>query len=144
MKKLIVALTLLLTLAACAGSGTRTVAGVDTVLANTDGNSVVIVRKTGYAGVVPRISIFLDGEKVATLANDEVISLQVPPGERVLEAQFEGPSIIGVKRGEARFTNDGTAPQYFALTLDTTLFSATLQLRKVAAGYFASTAREGI
>ncbi len=141
MKKLIVGIALLLTLSACAGSGTRTVEGINQVIAEAGPNSIVISRNTGITGAIYRTNVLLNGEKIGTLGNDEVASFSVPQGRHTLEAQFEGPASIGVKKGVARFENDGTSPQYFTLTIKTGLIGAQFTLVQVTADSFDSTTR---
>lgn len=132
---------LVLFVGACAGSGTRDLAGIQSVITSADANSVVISRNTGFAGLVPRINIKLDGERAAALGNEEVVSFKVTPGEHTLEAQFEGASSIGVRKGVANFVNDGTSPQFFTISLKTGLIGAQLILIQVTAGSFGSTTR---
>jgi len=128
-------------LSACAGSGTRDLAGIQSVVASADANSVVISRNTGFVGLVPRINIKLDGERAAALGNEEVVSFRVTPGEHTLEAQFEGASSIGVKKGVATFVNDGTSPQFFTISLKSGLIGAELILIQVTADSFGATTR---
>lgn len=135
------AVLLLLTLAACAGTGTRDVEAIQNVVTAAGPNSVLVSRKTGLTGVVYRINIDLDGERVGSLANDEVITFEVPKGQHTLEAQFEGPASIGVKKGRVIFTNDGTSADYFTLSIQVNLFSTHMKLFKVTGESFLSTTR---
>ena len=52
--------------------------------------TIVIYRKSAYAGRLQRAGILVDGAKVANLGNDEAIAFDLPFGEHRIEVKFKG------------------------------------------------------
>lgn len=126
---------LLLSVAACTGTGTTDPNEINSLVAGAGGNTAIVARSTGFAGSAPRVFVFMDGTQVAALGNNEVDTFEATPGPHTLSLQFEGPS-IGLETNELAYDNDPSRPQYFVINMKQKFVGATMTISEVSASSF--------
>lgn len=132
-----IGLAMMGSLAACSGTGTTDPGSINQLLLAADGNTAIVKRDTGFAGSAPRVFVYMDGQQVAALGNNEVGTFQARPGKHSLALKFEGID-IGLRTNSLIYDNDPTRPQYFVITLKQGLLSATMNITEVSRDSFQS------
>ena len=135
--KVIAGLACVALLSACAGTGTTNVTEINSIIAQADGNTAIVARNTGFVGSAPRIFVFMNGQQVASLGNNEVGEFQTPPGRHQLSIKFEGPQ-IGLTTNTLTYNNDPSRPQFFVISLKQKFVGAEMTISEVSAESFSS------
>ena len=138
--KSLIALTSVLAIAGCAGTGTKDKNAINALIQNADGNTAIVARSTGFAGSAPRVAVLMDDQQVASLGNNEVGSFTASGGQHILSIDFEGPE-IGLRTNTLNYVNDPSKTQYFVITLESNLLGADMTISEVTASSFPSFVR---
>jgi hypothetical protein len=129
--KLAAALSIVAIASGCAGTGTRDVGQINTMLAEADGNTAFVLRSTGFAGSAVPIEVLQDGVVVESLSVNEVGEFKAEPGEHTLTLDFKGID-IGLTTKSLQYVNDPNRPQYFVISLTQRFMTAELSISEVS------------
>ena len=121
----------------CGGTGTTDSNQIGGMVLNADGDTALVARNTGFVGSAVKVSVVLDGQKVASLGNNEVGSFRASPGKHTVGLDFEGVELF-VKTNTITYDNDPDRPQYFVITLKKAVGGSTFSIAEVSESSFAS------
>jgi hypothetical protein len=74
-------------------------------------SKITITRTNEWSNRLRSYTLFLDGQKLGTIANDEIKSFEVPPGKHTLKA-----TINWLSSREQEFTIEGSEAKYFRVS----------------------------
>ena len=74
----------------CVGTGTRNFSSIQHVVDDSSATAVIVLRDTGFGGVIALLDINLNGSTIATLGNQEMTAHLVEPGNHVIQVAFTG------------------------------------------------------
>lgn len=110
--RLLAVLPLVLTLAACEGSGVSGRAEVFQKVEQADLNSVFLYRDNEFVGSAALFSVQVDGETVGTLGLNETVELKLAPGKRQVSVLTTGVLSATIKPARITFDQRGQGPRF--------------------------------
>lgn len=136
MKRKVILAICALVLGGCAGEGTQDAKEINNNIQKADGTTAFLSRNTGFTGSAVPIYVLLDGQRVATAGNNEVVSFKAPPGKYTLTVEWGGVSGFVNEINTLTYTNGPNDVQYFTISFKDQLFGARTIISEVTASSF--------
>jgi hypothetical protein len=117
---------LIITLAGCAGTGSKNYDDISNKISSSNTGKVFIYRDKSHLGGAVLMKIILNGEKVAELGNGEMFSTNLVEGANSLQVSMGG--LMQSDSRIVRFESDGKTPKFFITNIEMGFLSSRIKL----------------
>ena len=125
-------LTLLVLLSACAGTGSRNYADMESQIESTAEGKLFLLREENFFGSGVLMKVLLNGKQVAEVGTGEMIVLMPTVGKNDLQVRMGGLAQLASRA--IQFDADGKTKRYFIANIQQRTLSPELKLTEQSNG----------
>ena len=128
----LILLTLMVLLSACAGTGSRNYAAMESQIESTAEGKLFLLREENFFGSGVLMKVLLNGKQVAEVGTGEMIVLMPTVGKNDLQVRMGGLAQLASRA--IQFDADGNTKRYFIANIQQRTFSPELKLTEQSNG----------
>ena len=137
----LILLTLMVLLSACAGTGSRNYAAMESQIESTAEGKLFLLREDNFFGSGVLMKVLLNGKQVAEVGTGEMIVLMPTVGKNDLQVRMGGLAQLASRA--IQLDADGNTKRYFIANIQQRTFSPELKLTETAEGSWRAEASGG-